>query len=49
MTPLASSLAELLAAFTDGAAFDESAATRVSDRALVDLFERMGRLKQALA
>jgi uncharacterized protein (TIGR02284 family) len=49
MTQLASSLAELVAALTDGAAFYERAAAKVSDRALVDLFERMGRLKRSIA
>ena len=49
MTPLASSLAELVAALNDGVAFYTRAAQKVSDPALVDLFTRMGQLKRSIA
>ena len=49
MTPLVSSLAELVAALNDGVAFYERAAQKISDPGLVDLFARMARLKRSIA
>jgi uncharacterized protein (TIGR02284 family) len=43
------SLEELVATLNDGVAFYERAARKVTDPGLVDLFERMAALKQAIA
>jgi uncharacterized protein (TIGR02284 family) len=42
-------LDELVATLNDGVAFYERASRKVTDPGLVDLFERMARLKQAIA
>jgi uncharacterized protein (TIGR02284 family) len=49
MTRTSASLAELVVALNDGIAFYERAAAKVTDPEYVALFERMARLKRAIA
>lgn len=49
VTQTSASLEELVATLNDGVAFYEHAARKVTDAGFVDLFERMARLKQAIA
>ena len=49
MSQTSASLDELVAALNDGVAFYDHAARKVTDPGFIDLFERMARLKQAIA
>jgi uncharacterized protein (TIGR02284 family) len=49
MTGTSASLSELVSCLNDGVAFYQRAARKVTDPALVDLFERMARLKGEIA
>ena len=49
MTEVSSSLAELVGSLKDGIAFYRDAAGKVSDPELSEFFQRMGKLKEAIA